>query len=115
MRRILTLGAAVLFMSALSFADTFMGKLVDASCAQQQKDAACNPTASTATFALQVSGGKMLKLDADGNQKAADALKQNNNSADRAKDPNASDTQVSATVQGTLNGDEIKVDSIAVH
>lgn len=57
----------------------------------------------------------MLKLDANGNKKAAEALKQSNHSADRAKDPNASDNQVMASVQGTLNGDEIKVDSIEVH
>jgi hypothetical protein len=115
MRRILTLGAAVLFMSAFAFAETYMGKLVDASCVEQQKDAACNPTVSTAAFAIQVSGGKTLKLDANGNKKAAEALKASNDSADRAKDPNASDNPVTATVQGTLNGDEIKVDSIEVH
>ncbi|MGA3039947.1 MAG: hypothetical protein ABSF54_04055 [Bryobacteraceae bacterium] len=57
----------------------------------------------------------MLKLDANGNKKAAEALKQSNHSADRAKDPNASDNQVMASVQGTLNGDEIKVESIEVH
>jgi hypothetical protein len=65
-------------------------------------------------FAIQVSG-KTLKLDADGNKKATEALKESNNSADRAKDPNAPDSQVMATFQGTLNGDEIKVDTIEVH
>jgi len=114
MRRIFTLGAALLFVSALAFAETYTGKLVDARCAEQQKDAACSPTASTAAFAIQVSG-KTLKLDADGNRKAAEALKESGNSADRAKDPNAQDSQVTATVQGTLNGDEIKVDTIVVH
>lgn len=114
MRRILTLGVSLLFVSALAFAETYSGKLVDASCAQQQKEAACTPTASTAAFAIQVSG-KTLKLDADGNKKAAEALKASSSSADRAKDPNASDGQVMATVQGTLNGDEIKVESIQVH
>ena len=114
MRRIFTLGAALLFVSALAFAETYTGKLVDARCAEQQKDAACSPTASTAAFAIQVSG-KTLKLDADGNRKAAEALKESGNSADRAKDPNAQDSQVTATVQGTLNGDELKVDTIVVH
>jgi hypothetical protein len=111
MRRILTLGATALFVSALAFGETYSGKLVDASCAQQQQDAACTPTASTSAFALQVSG-KMLKLDADGNKKAAKALKQSNSGADRAKDPSASDSQVMASVEGTLNGDELQVDSI---
>lgn len=113
MRRILTLGAALLFVSAMAFAETYTGKLVDARCAEQQKDAACSPTASTAAFAIQVSG-KTLKLDAEGNKKAAAALKESTSSADRAKEPNATESQVMATVQGTLNGDEIKVDSIEV-
>jgi hypothetical protein len=115
MRRFLTLGAALLFMSAAAFAETYSGVLIGARCASQQKDAACTPTASTAAFAIQVSGGKTLKLDADGNKKAAQALKDSNSGADRAEDPSASDTQVMATIQGTLNGDEIKVDSIEVH
>lgn len=115
MRRILTLGAALLLASVWAFADTYSGALVDAACAQQQKGAACTPTASTQAFALQVSVGKILKLDADGNRKAADALKASNSSADRAKDPGAASTPVMATVEGTLNGDEIKVESIEVH
>jgi hypothetical protein len=114
MRKTFTLGAGVLFLAALAFGDTFSGVLVDAQCAGQQKAAACNPTASTTAFAIQVSGGKTLKLDADGNKKAADALKVSNNGADRAKDPNSPDSQVMATIEGTQNGDEVKVDSIVV-
>jgi hypothetical protein len=114
MLRVLTLSAILVFASALAFAESFSGKLVDASCASQQKSAACTPTASTTSFAIQVSG-KMLTLDAEGNRKAADALKASSSSADRAKDPNAADTQVMAKVEGTLNGNEIKVDSIEVH
>jgi len=114
MRRILTLGATLLFVSAMAFAETYSGALVDASCAAQQK-AACTPTATTAAFAIQVSGEKTLKLDADGNKKAAQALKDSNNGADRAKDPSAAGSQVMATIEGTLNGDELKVDTIEVH
>ncbi len=114
MRRILTLGAGVLFMSLMAFADTYSGALLDARCVDQQKDAAtCNPTASTTAFALQVSG-KTLKLDADGNTKAAQALKESNSSADRAKDPAAANSQVMATVDGSLSGDQLKVDSIQI-
>jgi hypothetical protein len=115
MRRILTLGAALLFVSIMAFAESYAGALVDARCVGQTKDATCNPTASTTAFAIQVSGGKIHKLDAEGNKKAAQALKDSNNSADRAKDPSASESQVTATIEGTLNGDEIKVDSIEVH
>jgi len=113
MLRVLTLSALLVFASALAFGETFSGKLVDAACTAQQKSATCTPTASTTLFATQVAGNKLLKLDAEGNRKAADALKENNNSADRAKDPNAP-AQVMATVDGTLNGDEIKVDTISI-
>jgi len=115
MKRTFTLGAALLFVSALAFGETFSGVLVDARCSAQQKDAACAPTSATTAFAIQVSGGKTYKLDAEGNAKAADAMKANSNSADRAKDPNSPDNKVMATVEGTQNGDEIKVDSIVVH
>jgi hypothetical protein len=113
MRRILTIGAALLFVSAMALAETYTGILVDARCAQMQKDTTCSPTATTEVFAIQVSG-KMLKLDADGNKKAAEALRENDNSADRAKDPIAG-APVMATIEGTLKGDEIKVESIQVH
>ena len=113
MLKILTLSGIMVFSSALVFGETFTGKLVDASCAAQQSTASCTPTASTAAFAIQ-SSGKVMKLDADGNKKAADALKGANSTADRAKDPNAQDTPVMAKVEGTLNGDEIKVDTIEV-
>ena len=117
MRKVCTLSAILLFVSALAYAETWPGKLFDASCVEQQRDAqryeACSPTADTASFAIQASG-KMLKLDADGNRKAAEAWKEYNNSADRAKDPNAQTSQVMATVQGTLSGDEIKVEAIQI-
>jgi hypothetical protein len=56
----------------------------------------------------------MLKLDEDGNRKAAEAWKEYNSSADRAKDPDASTDPAMATVQGTLSGDEIKVEAIEI-
>jgi len=114
MRRVFTLCAVLVFGSALAFAETYTGTLVDAGCAAQDMNAACTPTASTASFAIQAAG-KVLKLDATGNKKAADALKERNSSADRAKDPNAQNNAVTAIVQGTLNGDEIKVDTIQLN
>lgn len=53
-------------------------------------------------------------LDADGNRKAAEAWKEHNNSADRAKDPNMRTETVPAMVEGSLSGDEIKVESIQI-
>ena len=41
----------------------------------------------------------MLKLDADGKTKAAQALKESNSSADRAQNPNAANMQVTATIR----------------
>lgn len=113
MLKIITVGAVLVFGSALAFGETFSGKLVDASCmAQQQSSAACAPTTSTTIFALQVSG-KMLRLDTDGNRKAADAMKASGSSADRAKDPNAS-SQVMAKIEGTLADDQLQVDTIEI-
>jgi len=114
MLRVITLSALLVVASALAFGETFNGKLVDAACATQSKTASCAPTATTTSFAIQASG-KTLRLDADGNKKAADALKASASSGDRAKDPKSSDSQVMATVDGTLNGEEIKVDTITVH
>ena len=107
------LSAILALGSVMAFAETFTGRLLDASCASQQSSADCTPTATTAAFAIQVSG-KLLKLDADGNTKAAAALKESAKSADRQKDPNAPNNQVMAKVEGTLSGDEIKVDTIQV-
>ena len=117
MRKVCTLSALLAFACALACAETWTGKLFDASCVDQHKNEQkydnCTPTAATASFALQVSD-KILKLDADGNRKAAAAFKDYNNSADRAKDPSAPapTDQVTATVQGAMDGDEIKVEAI---
>jgi hypothetical protein len=52
------------------------------------------------------------RLDADGNPKAAEAVK---NRAERASDPNAiARTDIRATVKGTLDGGTLKVESIEV-
>ncbi len=112
MRKALRVTALLAFVGVIAYAESWTGKLVDASCADQQKNAACAPTASTASFAIQ-SAGKTLKLDAEGNKKAMEALKERNTGANRAQNPNAP-TEVTATVSGTMSGDEIKVESIQV-
>src|SRR5579864_4624142 len=112
MRRILTLCAFVAVFSALALAETWTGRLVDASCADQQKAAtACDPTSSTTMFAIVVSG-KAYKFDDAGNAKAAEALK---GRADRSADPTKPvSPQISAKVTGTKEGDNVKVESIEV-
>lgn len=112
MRRILTLCAFVAVFSALALAETWTGRLVDASCVDQQKAVtACDPTSSTTTFAIVVSG-QAYKFDEAGNTKAMDALK---GRADRSTDPNKSPSpQIAAKVTGTKDGDNLKVEAIEV-
>jgi hypothetical protein len=104
------IGLSALF-GALAVAENFSGKLMDAACPDQQKaEVACQPSNSTTAFVLE-QAGKMYKLDATGNVKAAEALKSR---ADRAADPNAPKTPVMAKITGTLAGDTIKVDKVEV-
>ena len=115
MRKICALGALVLFAAALQSAEIWTGQLFDANCVAQnrelQKYEECTPKADTASFELQVSG-RMLKLDADGDRKAAAAWKEYVNSADRVIDPDFKKKPLTAVIEGTANGDMLKVDSI---
>ena len=92
-----------------SLAETYSGKLLDASCYNQQKKVvSCDATSSTTAFALAVSG-TVYKLDSGGNSKASAALKDR---ADRS-DPNKPQPKaVMATVNGTEKGGIIAVESI---
>ncbi|HLK69473.1 MAG TPA: hypothetical protein VKU19_38850 [Bryobacteraceae bacterium] len=115
MRRLLTLCACASIFTALALAESWTGKLVDASCAmnsQQSSATTCDPTSSTTAFAL-VAGGKTYKLDDAGNTKAIEAMK---NRADRSANPNSpQSTSVTAKVTGSKDGDNtLKVDSIQV-
>ena len=113
MRRSVTLFAFLAVFSALALAESWQGRLVDATCYDQQKSAAtCDPTSSTTSFALFVAN-KPLKLDAAGNSKAAEAIKSR---ADRSSDPNKPATgQVMAKVTGTQDGESgVKVESIVI-
>ncbi len=115
MRRTLTLAGFVAIFSVLSLAETFTGRLIDASCADQPSQArhaaTCIPTSSTTAFALDASG-TVYKLDAAGNQKAQAALKSR---ADRSKDQNSPPAgHITAKISGTLEGDMLKVDNLEV-
>lgn len=113
MRRLFTIAASVAFFSVLALADNFNGKLIDATCMDQQKSVtACNPSSTTTSFLISVDG-KTYRLDDAGNTKAMEALK---NRADRSAAPNNTQTpaEVAAKVTGTKEGDTIKVDSIVV-
>jgi len=117
MRRLVTFAATVAFFASLALAETWSGKLIDATCMDQQKGAGaaatatCNPSATTTAFAVQ-SEGKTFRLDQAGNAKATDALK---NRADRSADPNAPAVpDITVKITGTRDGEVIKVDTVEV-
>ena len=111
MQRIL-LPIALFGVFAMSaFAENYSGKLLDASCYDQQKKAdSCSATSNTTAFALDVSG-TVYKLDTAGNAKASAAIK---NRADRTDPSKPASTEIMAKVDGTEKGGLIKVDSISV-
>ena len=94
-----------------ALAANFSGKLVDASCYDQQKKVAgCDATSTTTAFAIEVSG-KVYKLDSAGDAKAADAIK---NRADRTDPSKPQSKEVMAKVTGTEKGGTIAVEDLAV-
>ena len=95
----------------MAVAADWNGRLLDATCYAQNKTAKpCDATASTTSFMFDVNG-KVYKLDAAGNAKAADAIK---NRADRSAAA-ASAGPVNAKISGTPEGTgSIKVDQIQV-
>jgi hypothetical protein len=123
------LGLLLVFVSAMACADTWSGKLYDAKCfSQHEKDdlAACMPTESSSTFVFQVSD-KTYKFDSESNKKIAEAYKKSRSGAERAEDASESpkpseedamDTEhneaITATVRGTVEDDEIKVETVEV-
>ena len=113
MRRTVTFAAFLTVCSLLALAESWNGRLIDATCYDQQKNvAACGITASTAAFALEVTGA-VYTFDQAGNAKAAEALRSR---ADRAKDPGAAkeSARVMAKVNGTKEGNLLKVETIEV-
>lgn len=117
MKKLIKLTTLFGLAAALSFADNWTGKLVDASCADKGGPAAAAPggapkaepgkasdscavSATTTSFAIQTADGKILKLDASGNSKAAAAVKTDAGKA------------ASVSVSGEMQGQNIKVDSI---
>ena len=103
--------------SLLCLAETWSGKVVDAACKDQAAAApapgsaqpsspaanACEPTASTVSFGIELSDGKVLKLDSTGNTKAAEAMKNN-----------AGKSSLQATVTGSMDGQTVKVETIDI-
>ena len=112
MARVLLVVVFSTVFSMLAFAESWSGRLLDGTCYEHQKKAAgCDATSATTAFALEASGA-VYKLDATGNSKASEALK---NRADRAADPaKPQSKEVMAKVDGTEKGGTIAVESIDV-
>ena len=64
--------------------------------------ASCPVTTATNLFAVELADAKVLILDASGNEKAANAIK------------NSQKTDLHATVTGSLDGQTVKVEKIEV-
>ena len=106
MKAITRIGLALSLGSVCLFAETWSGKLIDASCEARQTDKSkigseCTPTATTTSFAIQTEDGKVFKLDSSGNSRATAAIKKD-------------ETKNSATVSGTLDGQTVKVQSLDI-
>lgn len=107
MHRITVIAAIAGLTAGLALAESWSGKLIDANCKasgsssqSQNESATCAPTASTKVFAIQTPDGKVYRLDNSGNSKAEEMIK---------KDPN----RTNVTVNGTLEGQMVKVDSLS--
>jgi hypothetical protein len=90
-----------------AFAGSWTGRLVDASCKVSNEGsdpalASCPVTTATNLFAIELADAKVLILNAVGNEKAADAIK------------NTQKTDLHATVTGSLDGQMVKVEKIEV-
>ena len=110
MKKLLRIGAIAAMFAAFALAESYSGRLLDATCIDQGKSKVCDPTSTSTHFALNVEG-KIYRLDDAGNAKTVEALK---NRADRQKDPGLPSNTVTAKVDGTKEGEVIRVDLIEV-
>lgn len=116
MKRTSVVVALVMLMSTAVFgAEKWTGWLVDNACSGRMKaeggvekakahstKCALMPNCEKSGYALVVEDGKVYKLDAAGNAKAVEIFK-----------ATKSDKGLNATVEGTLEGDTIKVTSLS--
>jgi hypothetical protein len=109
MRRLFTLAASATVFCGFALAETWTGRLVDANCSSQDKTAKECDAGANATAFLLVVDGKAYQLDESGNRKVLAAMKSR---ADRAADPNAKPSTITAKVSGDKEGDVIKVGTV---
>jgi len=119
MRTISKLGIVLCLAGMASYAETWTGKLIDATCFERfstagnsgnkpldvdKLDKDCAPTPATSTFAV-LDGDKLYKLDAKGNSKVMADIYGGAVKADHDRD-------VRVTVKGKKDGDTILVESV---
>ena len=113
MKTIGKLGIMLCLGAAFSYAESWTGKVLDASCYDAQKTTtkspenlarACAPTASTTDFAIQTASGKVYKI-ATGNSEFANDIRNGVLKKDK-------DGDIHATITGSREGEMVKVESI---
>jgi hypothetical protein len=114
MKQLLYTTTLLAALSMAAFGGDWSGKLIDANCSESKdmaKPASCDATTATTSFAVDVAG-KVYKLDAAGNSKAAAAIKDR---ADRSADPaKALSATYNVKVSGTEKNGTIEVTAIEV-
>ena len=103
MKKLLALS---ILMSSAAFAETYTGTLVDTMC--KGKDLASHTTkcaigCAKGGYGLVTADGKFWKLDESGNAKALAALKATKKESD-----------LKATVTGSIDGDMLKAESVSI-
>ena len=101
--------------AALGYAESWTGKILDASCYDTQKTAGhksdeslareCAPSATTKDFAIQTAAGKVYKVNASGNAELAKDIRDGVLKKDQ-------DGDVHATVTGSMENEMVNVTSI---
>lgn len=104
--------ALTLAATAFAYADSWTGKLLDASCYDRMKDQAkeeakvdessCVATSQSSAFVLS-SSGKVYRLDAAGNTRAAAAMK---NRAERSTPNQGGGAALTKDVMARVEGNE---------
>jgi hypothetical protein len=106
MKKFASIATIFALAAAFAFAESWTGRLVDAGCKANSQGTdsteSCAATAATHLFAIELPDAKVLNLDAAGNEKAANAVK------------NDQKAYLRATVTGSLDGQMVKVESIEI-
>jgi len=107
MTRFGSIATVFVMVATFASAQTWTGRLVDAVCkasneGQDSFTASCAATKETHLFAIELPDGKVLNLNAAGNEKASGAIK------DLQK------AELRATVSGSLEGQMVKVETIEI-